>query len=107
MVPVYDENNNIIAMVKYTTNLDYWDGKNYSSGGVGRHKGITQLENGEYVLIFGTDWSGEKDWAKVISAERALQEILASGNISLLDEFPEIKELAEKTLIKERQKKGE
>ena len=66
----------VIARVRYNQNLDYWDGRNWQNGGVGRHKGITKLRDGRYVLIHGTNWQGEKDWAEIISPEQALQEIL-------------------------------
>lgn len=76
--------NEIVGRVRYNAILDYWDGRNWSNGGTGRHKGITKLKNGEYVLIEGTQWQGEKDFAFIIDKERALQEILKSGNYDLL-----------------------
>ena len=85
----------VIARVRYNQNLDYWDGRNWTNGGVGRHKGLTKLRDGRYVLIHGTDWQGGKDWAEIISPEQALQEILKSGNIELLEtkKFAELKKL--------------
>jgi len=101
-VNVY-ENNEVIARVRYNSNLDFWDGRNWSNGGVGRHKGLTKLKDGRYVLIHGTDWQGEKDWAEVISAEAALQEILRAQRLELLEtkKFKELKELYAKTMIEE------
>lgn len=103
MVNVYDEDGEIIAEVKYNSNLDYWDGRNMTSGSTGRHKGITRLKDGRYVLIHGTQWQGEKDHAGIITPETALQEILRSGNTGLLDEekFKELKELQNNILIEE------
>jgi len=103
MVNVYDEDGEIIAEVKYNSNLDYWDGRNMTSGSTGRHKGITRLKDGRYVLINGTQWQGEKDHAGIITPEMALQEILRSGNTGLLDEekFKELKELQNDALIEE------
>ena len=94
-VNVYDQNGDVIARVRYNQNLDYWDGRNWQNGGVGRHKGLTKLRDGRYVLIHGTDWQGEKDWAEIISPEQALQEILKSGNTELLEtkKFYELKQL--------------
>ena len=60
MVNVY-EDGEIIAVVEYNNNLDYWDGSNWTAGSTGRHEGLTQLEDGQFVLIEGTDWQGEKD----------------------------------------------
>ena len=95
-VPVYDEENNIIARVEYNNNLDYWDGRNNTNGGVGYHKGLTKLKNGQYVLINGTQWQGDKDSARIISAKEALQLILHSGNEELLErkKFKDLKELS-------------
>jgi hypothetical protein len=93
-VNVY-ENGDVIARVRYNSCLDYWDGRNWTNGGVGRHKGLTKLRDGRYVLIHGTDWQGEKDWAEIISPEQALQEILKSGNTELLEtkKFAELKQM--------------
>jgi hypothetical protein len=105
MVNVYDENGRVIAMVKANNNLDWWDGSNYTCGSTGRHKGLTRLKTGEYVLIHGTQWQGERDWAEIITPEQALQEILKSGNMELLEEerFSELKALYEKTIIQEEE----
>lgn len=102
-VNVYDGNNNVVARVRYNSCLDYWDGRNWTNGGVGRHKGLTKLRDGRYVLIHGTQWQGEKDWAEIISPEQALQEILKSGNTELLDtkKFAELKKLYEEKYLLE------
>jgi len=102
-VNVYDGNNNVVARVRYNSCLDYWDGRNWTNGGVGRHKGLTKLKDGRYVLIHGTQWQGEKDWAEIITPEQALQEILKSGNTELLEtkKYRELKELYEKTMVQE------
>ena len=101
-VNVY-EDGDVIARVRYNQNLDYWDGRNWQNGGVGRHKGITKLKDGRYVIIIGTDWQGEKDWAEIISPEQALQEILKSGNTELLDtkKFAGLKKLYEEKCLLE------
>lgn len=102
-VNVYNEYGEVVATVKYSENLDYWDGNNYTCGSTGRHKGLTRLKSGDYVLVHGTQWQGERDHAEIITAEEALQEILRSGNIELLEEkrFAELKELYEKTMLEE------
>lgn len=93
----------VIARVKYNSRLDIWDGSYWTNGGLGSHLGITQLRDGRYVLIHGTEWQGERDWAEVVSDERALQEILFSDNEQLLEEqrFARLKDLATKTLVPE------
>ena len=101
MVNVYNNEGEIIGEVKYSTNLDRWDGRNYTSGSTGRHKGLTRLKNGQFVLIHGTDWQGERDTAEIISANQALQEILKSGNLDLLKEHPELETIREKIIIQE------
>lgn len=86
-VNVYDEGDNIVARVNYNQNLDYWDGSNWQNGGVGRHLGLTKLKDGRFVLIHGTQWEGERDYGEIISAERALQEVLEAGNDELLKKY--------------------
>lgn len=102
VVNVYDgDGEEIIATVEYNNNLDYWNGSNWQNGGTGRHKGLTILEDGRYVLIHGTDWQGEKDHAEIITKQEALQEILRTGDHELLDEF-NLREEYEKKLIREK-----
>lgn len=99
-VNVYEDRynlNEVIARVRYNQDLDYWDGRNWQNGGTGRHKGITKLKDGRYVIIKGTDWQGEKDYAYIVDAEEALQEILKSQRLELLGrkKFAELKKLYE------------
>ncbi len=103
MVNVYDEYGDVIAQVQYTSNLDHWDGNNWTCGSTGRHKGITRLADGRYVLIHGTQWQGERDTAEVISASEALQEIMRADATELLEEpkFSELKELWQQSLVGE------
>ncbi len=103
MVKVYDENGKVIAMVEANNNLDWWDGSNWTCGSTGRHKGLTRLADGRYVLIHTTQWQGERDYAEIISEKRALQEILKADAVELLEEpkFTELKKLWEETKIKE------
>lgn len=103
MIPVYDIEGEIIAEVKYNDNLDFYDGRNYTNGSTGRHSGLTQLSDGQYVLIHGTQWQGERDRAEIITPEQAIQEIMRSGNTELFDRFPDLKELKDKTIIREKQ----
>jgi len=93
----------VIARVRYNQNLDFWDGRNFTCGSTGRHKGLTKLKDGRYVLIHGTQWQGEKDYAIVISAEQALQEILKAQRLELLDtkKFAELKKLYEEKYLLE------
>ena len=96
-INVYEdcEEREVIARVRYNQDLDYWDGRNFSCGSNGRHKGLTKLKDGRYVLIHGTQWQGEKDWAEVISEEQALQEIMKSDSLELLDtkKFKDLKKM--------------
>lgn len=93
----------VVARVKYNQRLDYWNGSDWTNGGVGRHLGITKLRDGSFVLIYGTQWEGERDYGLVVSDRKALDAILRSGNEELLEEtrFGPLKELAEKVLITE------
>jgi hypothetical protein len=103
MVNVYGDNGKVIARVKANNNLDWWDGSNWTCGSTGRHKGLTRLADGRYVLIHTTQWQGEHDYAEIISEKRALQEILKANAVELLEEpkFAELKKLWEESKIKE------
>lgn len=48
------------------------------------------------MLIHGSDYQGERCYGEIISEEDALQEILKSGNMELLEtkKFRQLKELA-------------
>ena len=96
-VRVYDSTGKAVARVRYNQNLDVWMGLGvgYAGGGRGRHKGLARLADGRYVLIYGTDREGERDYGKIISPEEALREILRSGKTWLLKgkRFRELREL--------------
>lgn len=102
-VTVFDDKGNKVSRVRYNANLDYWNGREHQNGGSGRHKGLTKLQDGRYVLIFGTDFQGEKDRAEVISPEEALRLILKSGNSHLLKtkKFRALRKLYEEQRLKE------
>jgi hypothetical protein len=94
-VNVY-EDGRVIARVEYNSNLDFWDGKNWTCGSIGRHLGLTRLrKSGQYVLIHGTDLQGEQDSAEIVTDEEAYQAILTSGNTELLDKFPDLRRFEE------------
>lgn len=95
-VPVHDDEGHVIARVEYNNNLDFWNGSNWTCGSTGRHLGLTRLKkSGQYVLINGTQWQGERDSATIITPEEAYQHIVDSGNEDLLDKFPELNEFGE------------
>lgn len=98
-----EEREEVIARVKYNHDLDTYDGHNFTCGSAGHHKGITQLSDGRFVLIHGTQWQGEHDWAEVISKDRAVQEILKSDNSDELLEKYGLKKSADKSLIAEKE----
>jgi hypothetical protein len=83
-VNVLDLEGDVVGRVRYNQNLDYWDGRNWTCGSTGRHEGITKLKDGQYVIIHGTQWQGERDTAEIITPEEALNKILKSGNSDLL-----------------------
>ena len=87
----------VIGRVRYNSILDYWDGRSWTSGALGMHKGLTKLKNGSFVIIIGSDWEDSKDYAYTVSPKEALNEILKSGNVRLiyLSRFKKLKELYE------------
>jgi len=88
MIAVTNQNDEVVARVEYNSDLDYWDGRNNICGSVGRHKGITRLKKTkQFVLIHGTQWQGERDYAEIISDKQAYQEIVKSGNANLLKKY--------------------
>ena len=99
-VNVYESEfcNDIVARVKYNEKLDYWNGRNWGNGGLGMHKGITRLKDGRFVIIIGSQKQGSKDYVYIVSKEEALQEILKSDKLELLEDkkFAELKTLYEK-----------
>jgi hypothetical protein len=96
-VNVYSESGEVVARVEYNSNLDFYDGSNYTCGSTGRHQGLTKLKDGRYVLIRGTEWEGERDTAELVTADEALQAILSSDNDELLEQprFSELKAMSE------------
>lgn len=102
MINVY-KNEKIVGRVNYNNNLDYLVRTNWQNGRVGRHKGITKLRNGSFVIIYGTDWQWGVNTAEVVTDEKALIEILESGKEELLEEkkFARLKELYERTMMSE------
>lgn len=94
-VPVYDENTEVIGHVAYNNKLDMWDGNNYTSGQTGRHLGYSRLKkSGRYVLIHGSQWQNERDYAVVCTARELLQAALRTDNISeVLATYPELQEV--------------
>ena len=90
-----------MSRVNRTTNLDFWDGRGWTSGSAGHHMGMP-LKDGRYVLIL-LQWQGERDSAEIVSDEEALEAILRTGHEELLDEprFHRLRELAESTLVEE------
>jgi hypothetical protein len=101
MVKVVNEFGNLVAVVKYNNDLDFWDGRNFSCGSTGRHLGITKLKDGRYVLIHGTDWQGERDYAEVVTDEEALNAIISTGHTKLLEKkkFKPLKKLYEEKYL--------
>ena len=94
-VNVY-EDGKVIARVQYNDNLDFWDGRNWTCGSIGRHLGLTRLrKSGQYVLIHGTDFQGEQDRAEIVTDEEAYRAIISSGNIELLEKFPDLQRFEE------------
>ena len=86
---------NIVARVNRNDNLDFWDGSDMNCGAPFSHKGLTKLrKSGDYVLIHMSQWQGARDWAEIITPNRAVDEILFSGNTELLDKYPDLQEIA-------------
>jgi len=94
----------VIARVRYNQDLDFWDGRSFSCGEAGKHKGLTKLQDGRYVLIRGSQLEGETHSAHIISKKEALKEIIKSNDLRLLKfkKFIELNKMYEKQLKKEK-----
>lgn len=103
MVKVYqnESRENLIGVINYNENLDYVVGSNRQNGGFGMDKGITKLKDGSYVIIVGSNWDGAESYAYVVDDKEALDEIVNSYNLELLEKgrFKRLRELYEKTML--------
>lgn len=91
--PCFDSG--VIGYVKLTDNLN---GQSFVCGEVSPHIGITRLKStGEYVLTYGSTPYTINDmlpYGVTVSPSLALKEILLSHDAQLLDEFPDLRDLA-------------
>lgn len=81
------EDRKCLGRVKYTDNLDHWDGRNMTCGSTGRHLGIGKLKDGRFYLCHGTQWQGERDYAEIVSEQEAKQAVLDTGDDALFREM--------------------
>lgn len=92
-VPVF-EDGQVITRVEHNTNLDFWDGHNWTSGSTGRHLGYTRLKSGKFVLIHGTQWQDEKDRAEVVTPGELIQAAARTGHLEdLYADYPELRDI--------------
>jgi hypothetical protein len=108
MVKLYNElNGEIIGDVEYNENLDSWDGRNYSNGGVGMHKGFGYLEEeDQFYIIIGSQWQGSQDYAYICSEEELIREMIDSDNSEEIEKYPELQEVYERDFITKKQQKS-
>lgn len=93
LINVYsdEQQTEIVGRVTYNSNLDHWDGNNWSDGGVGTHIGMSRLKkSGKMVVIHGTQWQGCKDYGVVVSDAEAIQ-IILDNDPSEMDRWPHLK----------------
>ena len=76
----------VVGYVKYTDNLDHWDGHNNICGSTGRHLGLGKLKDGRFYLCHGTQWQGEMDYAEVVSEENA-KEVALRHDPEIYEEY--------------------
>ena len=91
-VRLYD-GEKVIGYVAYTSNLDHWDGNNWSDGSTGRHLGLGKTKDGRYYLCYGTQWQGESDNAEIISLEGAKEAALKNDPEVYEEFFGEVPDL--------------
>ena len=83
------KNGTVKGMVEYTSNLDHWDGHNYTSGSTGHHIGVSKTKSGEFYVCHGTQWQGERDYAEIITEEQAKELCLHHKPAQYLNLFGE------------------
>lgn len=81
-VPLHDDEE-VVGRVPYTSNLDYWDGHNWTCGSTGRHLGVGRTESGVFYLVHGTQWQGERDYAEIVSEEQAKASVMKANDNDL------------------------
>jgi len=96
MTVLYDNDEEIVGDVEYNQKLDFWSGANYQNGGIGLHLGFGKTRDGEFYLIFGSDWQGQKDRAEIVPAEEIVKEAIKSGNLNEIEDYPELMKIYEK-----------
>ena len=101
MVVLYDVDGEVIGDVKYNERLDFYDGRNYTCGSTGHHKGFGQLKDGRFYIIYGTQWQGERDYAEICDGKEIVAEAIKTGNIGELKEFPELMKIYKEDFIHE------
>ena len=70
-VPCF-ENGTAVGMVKYTNNLDQWDGNNWCEDGNSfKHLGVGKTEDGKFYACHGTEYTDEAETAEIISETEA------------------------------------
>ena len=107
-IPVYEQEGRpdaqIVARVQYNQMLDNWNGSNWQRGGVGRHLGLTILRDGTPVLIYGTNWQGERDYGVAVTQREAIHAIMGTddaGDILAQPRFRSLREWADSNLPQE------
>jgi len=88
----------VLGRVNCNYNLDYFDGRDWNCGCTGMHAGLTIARDGTYILIHGSQWQNDRNWAEYITMFQALKTIVETDNLDLLQEgrFKELRELYEK-----------
>jgi hypothetical protein len=91
---LYEKNDkSLFRTVRVNTNLDFWNGKYYSSGIEGEHLGLTKLQDGTLVLIYSFD-DDRASFTKIITPEEAIENIEKTQHYDLLKKY-KFKELAD------------
>jgi len=50
----------------------YWDGRNFERGG--RNTWLMKTKKGNFFMVYGTFWQGERDHLEPVSVEEAIRE---------------------------------
>jgi len=84
VVPLYDADyDRCIGQVPYTSNLDQWDGHDYTDGFCGCHLGVGKTRAGQFYFVHGNQWAGARDTALICTEEEARSAVMSAGKEDL------------------------
>ena len=96
---LFDEVEYEITIMEEEVSLDEYDGRNFTTGGIGEHQSVRKIlmrngeqAEGEYLLISTSQWEGSHTMADIMSLSE-LEEHLTKINRDVFEYLPKIESL--------------